>query len=426
MKFRYLWLTFLIAGMPTASQSADVSATEPAVTTAYSDDSDPGNPFKVIAEISAWTQFYSGPPEYSGQVEGVIPVLDGSVRFEYSANDAADRFVFEPHGRYDIRAGTDLIDLKEAYYSHKGDNWEFLIGAHTLFWGTTETRHLVNVINQVDLAGDVVHENFLGQPMVNLNLVSDTLGTLELYGLFGFRPRDHPDTSDRLRISLPINDGAALYEGSEAEKHLAFAVRHANQIDLGALGLDYGVYYFHGMNREPRFDLDATIDTLTPVPAYDIMEQVGVDAVLAYENLQLKFEGIWRQTELNSFTAAVAGFEYTLPELAGMNIGLIGEYLYDGRSTDPFTNAPTAFQNDIAGGVRVDFNDVRGTNLLAGMTYDLDDSSKSVSVEFRTRLRDDLLLSIDGRAFLDLTPAAFGAIIPEDDSFIRTKVTMFY
>jgi hypothetical protein len=49
MKFRYLWLTFLIAGMPAASQSADVSATEPTVTTAYSENSDPGNPFKVIA-----------------------------------------------------------------------------------------------------------------------------------------------------------------------------------------------------------------------------------------------------------------------------------------------------------------------------------------------------------------------------------------
>jgi hypothetical protein len=262
--------------------------------------------------------------------------------------------------------------------------------------------------------------------MVNLNLVSDSLGSLELYGLFGFRPRDHPGTSDRLRIEFPVNDDAAIFEGNEAEKNIAVAVRHANQVDLGALGLDYGVYYFHGTNREPRFDIEATIDTLTPVPAYDIMEQVGVDAVLAYENLQLKFEGIWRQTELNSFTAAVAGFEYTLPELAGMNIGLIGEYLYDGRSTDPFTDAPTIFQNDVAGGVRIDFNDVRGTNLVAGMTYDLDNESKTVSVEFRTRLRDDLLFSVDGRAFLDFTPAAFGAIIPEADSFIRTKVTKFY
>ncbi|WP_306119796.1 MULTISPECIES: hypothetical protein [unclassified Roseitalea] len=381
-----------------------------------------GGNVSVSGELSVGARLHFGPPQFPGQVDGLMPLLEGSVRLDYESDDGKNRVVFEPYGRLDLRADNDVIDLRDAYILHRGDNWDILAGVHTLFWGVTEARNLVNVINQRDLGDDVVEDRALGQPMVNLNWSSPGAGTFSVYGMFGFRTRDHPDMADRLRPAMVINDSAAMFEAGGTARHLGFAARYANHFDLGAGGLDLGVQYFHGTSREPRFVMVGP----DVVPFYDVMDQVGVDAVFATGDLQLKFEGIWRHANNLDFLATVAGFEYTVftDAAGGVDIGFLGEYLYDGRPSNPALAPPTAFQNDLFGGLRLSLNDVGGTQFKAGFTYDLDNAAKSLSVDFETRLRDDLLLSIEGRTFWDMPASAFA--IPHEDSFVFGKITKFF
>ncbi|HSM30952.1 MAG TPA: hypothetical protein VK854_09645, partial [Woeseiaceae bacterium] len=62
----------------------------------------------------------------------------------------------------------NLFDLPEAYWAHEGDAFELLAGVNTVFWGVTESVHLVDIVNQTDAAGDIDGEDKLGQPMLNL------------------------------------------------------------------------------------------------------------------------------------------------------------------------------------------------------------------------------------------------------------------
>jgi hypothetical protein len=60
------------------------------------------------------------------------------------------------------------------------NNRKILLGANKVFWGVTESRHLVDIINQTDLVEDIDEEQNLGQPMVNLLLQRDW-GQLDFY-----------------------------------------------------------------------------------------------------------------------------------------------------------------------------------------------------------------------------------------------------
>ena len=59
-------------------------------------------------------------------------------------------------------------DLREAYWGYESDDWDVIIGVNKVFWGVTESRHLVDVINQTDLVEDIDQEDKLGQPMINI------------------------------------------------------------------------------------------------------------------------------------------------------------------------------------------------------------------------------------------------------------------
>ncbi|MDA7657788.1 hypothetical protein N8737_03705, partial [Verrucomicrobia bacterium] len=98
-----------------------------------------------------------------------------------------------PFGRYD---GADSershVDLREFHIQRIADQWEWRVGVSKVFWGVTESQHLVDVINQTDLVENVDGEDKLGQPMVNLSWISDQAGVIDLFYLPYFRERTFP------------------------------------------------------------------------------------------------------------------------------------------------------------------------------------------------------------------------------------------
>jgi len=61
-------------------------------------------------------------------------------------------------------------DIRELSWIHVGSNWETRVGVRKVFWGVTEGRHLVDIINQTDAVDQVDGEEKLGQPMINLSV----------------------------------------------------------------------------------------------------------------------------------------------------------------------------------------------------------------------------------------------------------------
>ena len=71
-------------------------------------------------------------------------------------------------------------DIRELAYIKALQDWEFRIGVRKVFWGVTESQHLVDVINQTDFVENIDGEDKLGQPMVNVAWVQD-FGTVDFF-----------------------------------------------------------------------------------------------------------------------------------------------------------------------------------------------------------------------------------------------------
>ncbi len=356
------------------------------------------------------------------------------MKMTFAADNDKDVFVLQPFARYDpYNDRRSHVDLREASWTHTEDNWELVVGASQVFWGVTESRHLVDIVNQIDFVEDIgFDQERLGQPMVNLNLFGDW-GELALFYLPYFRERTFPSNNARLRGPLPIDTDATIYESDREQWHPDFAARYSNSWGPA----DLGVSFFRGTSREPSIKVRLTPLGIAAVPAYDIMTQVGIDALYAQENMIWKLEAIHRWDQGEPFFATVAGFEYTIFDAfgTGADIGILGEYLYDGR--DRYA-PPTVFDNDVFAGLRITLNDPKDTNILMGATYDLNNSNIFFDLDATRRIGENWQLQLDARLFIDV-PTFEIWDIPEllystpdplefvsQDSYLQIKLARFF
>jgi len=351
--------------------------------------------------------------------------ISPSVSFEsevvYEWNGGDDRLTFVPFLRWDADDDNRTHgDLREANWLHQADDWDLVVGVDKVFWGVTESRHLVNIINQDDAVEDIDGEDKLGQPMINLNLLRDW-GTASVYVLPGFRERTFPDDDARLRGPRPIDDDNPTYDSGAEDRHVDLAVRWAHTIE----DWDIGLAHFHGTSREPRLipRIDASGRTVL-VPQYDQIDQTSLDLQLTTDAWLWKLEALVREGQGSTFGAAVAGFEYTFYQVAesAADVGLLAEYLHDGRGR---AAPPTAFDRDVFVGSRLALNDAQDTQVLLGAVVDLDDGSIVGLLEAERRVGDNYRIELESRFFVSIdatnTLAAF-----EDDSFVTLRISRYF
>lgn len=322
-------------------------------------------------------------------------------------------FEFSPFYRWDSMDDERThFDIREALLLHYSDTYEVRVGVGTVFWGVTESQHLVDVINQTDAVESVDGEVKLGQPMLSVGLDAGA-GWLELYLLPYFRERAFAGEDGRL---LPKGLANAQYESDQKQWHLDTAARFAithNEWDLG-------VSAFHGTNREPYY---VPTEAGRVAPYYALMTQLGLDVQAIYGNWLWKAEAI-RRISADSHTAFTGGVEYTH---VGFNkgrtdLGVLVEYLYDSRGEQ----APVAGQNDIFAGVRWVLNDMEGTEILLGGTIDLDNTeSVTARLESSGRFNNDWSWKLTGWMF-DANRSSDPVFSIRQDDFIELEINWYF
>ncbi len=238
-------------------------------------------------------------------------------------------FTFVPFYRYDnADSERTHFDIRELTWLKVGKGYEWRIGIRKVFWGVTESVHLVDIVNQTDMVENPDGDEKLGQPMLNLALMRDW-GTVDLFVLPSFRERTFPGPQGRLRLSIPIDSDESLYESNSKWRHIDLAVRWSHTLG----DWDIGLSHFSGTNREPlyQFNIDAAGQPVL-IPYYGLINQTGLDVLVAKGSWLWKLEAIYRsgQPPVDYF-AETAGFEYTFSGVfgSGMDVGMMAEYLYD-------------------------------------------------------------------------------------------------
>jgi len=305
-----------------------------------------------------------------------------------------DAFTLTPFGRWDQRDSERRhVDLREANWLHLGDGWQTRVGVGKVFWGATESQHLVDIVNQTDTLEGVDGEDKLGQPMVNLVWLLGN-GELSLFWLPYFREREFAGADGRPRPQPRIDGGQSRYQSSDERRHQDFALRWA----LSFASVDLALSHFHGTSREPQLALGSDAGGAPVlVPFYPQIDQSGLELTAALGDWLWKAEAIRREGFGSTYHAAVGGFEYSLVGIADsvLDLGLLLEYHWDERQR----LASSPFQNDTFAGLRLTLNDFQSTELLAGVIYDHDSAARLGFIEASRRLGERVKLSGELRLF---------------------------
>lgn len=358
---------------------------------------------------------------YAEQFDGLQTSLAIEPEYYRRWDDGRQTFVFKPFARLDQRDDErSHADIRELSWSYAARDWELRLGIRKVFWGVTETTHLVDIINQTDFVENLDTEDKLGQPMLNLALIR-SWGNLDIFVLPGFRERTFPGSEGRLRSQPVVDTDLARYESAAEEKHVDVAVRWFKTLG----DWDIGLAHFHGTSREPILEpaLNAQ-GQLVLAPRYNQIDQTSLDLQATLDDWLWKLEWISRDGMGDRYTAAAGGFEYTFVGVFDSlaDIGFITEYLFDDRDE----RATTLFQNDITLGLRLTLNDVQSTELLFGMTVDRHDSrQRFYNLEASRRLGERMKLSLEARINSGLEGTdVFGSL--RNDDYLQAELAWYF
>lgn len=331
-------------------------------------------------------------------------------------------FSFVPYIREDEHDDArSQTDIRELSWLKAGDIWELRLGIRKVYWGVTESQHLVDIINQSDLAANTDGEDKLGQPMLNLALIGD-YGTVDLFVLPYFRERTFPGEEGRFRGQLYVDtEQDAIYQSKDKEQHIDYAVRWAKSIDVWDIGLSH----FYGTSRDPRFTpgLNSKGQTVL-IPNYDLIHQTGLDIQATIGSWLWKLEYIHRSSDIETYDAATAGLEYTWYGILSTptDLGLVLEYLYDDRGDD----ATSPLENDVLLALRFTLNDTQSTDALLGVIKDRNKDTMIYSVEASRRLGDAWKLSLEARFYENVESSEQVVYSLRNDDYVQVELAYYF
>lgn len=318
------------------------------------------------------------------------------------------------------------FDMRELFLRTGHSDWSVGVGFGKVFWGTTESKHLVDIINQTDLIESPTGEHKFGQPMLNLSFSQDW-GFLDVYIMPYFRERIFQSRSGRLRAGVLVDGGQTQFDSDLGKYHPDISVRYNNSVGPW----DIGLAQFYGTSRDPTLNNSGQSKDgdLVLLPDYELIHQTAIDIQYTVGSWLWKLESLFRRGQKNAlgneeqFFSSVGGFEYNFfgALTSKADVGVLLEYMRDSRlnrSTDPL-------EHDIFSGLRLTLNDEADTQALAGVVQDISDSTRQVIIEASRRLTDTVRLNVNIQYFASVEDGDVSSDLKGDD-FIRFELAYYY
>ena len=368
-------------------------------------------------ELSFEARSYLERGAYGNTVLGDFSII---LQPEYAVAWEEDRKVvsFEPFIRFSsLDDERTHGDIRELSFVGSWDLFELRIGISKVFWGVTESQHLVDVINQTDLVESPDGEDKLGQPMVNFVYVNE-YGNFEFFILPYFRERTFSGYDGRFRTNLVVDGESPIYLHGDEESHIDGAIRWSHYLG----GLDWAISYFEGTDREPT--LKANLIGTKLVPVYGQSKQASLELQYVVGDWLLKSEVLSKDSDQNgNYWAMVAGFEYTFANYyQGMDVGVLYEYLYDDRGE----SSGSGLDDASFVGSRIALNDEKSLEFLVGGIVEHETGKLSNAfIESSRRINENWKWTIEGSFFAKPKSGSFLEKIKRDD-YLQGSLSYFW
>lgn len=426
----------------------------------------------LSGEVELGARYYFDDGAYFGQSDtGLFPY--SALRFNGDLSLEQGDIAVEIGLFGDELNDRSVLNIQRLYYTNSYDTWDFLVGYNVEDWGVSNGRTIVNVLNSRDRANQFANSELLGTPMANVNFFTQ-IGTFSLYALPGDTIENFAGFGSRLRGPLYTDDDLAAYQTDDP---FNFALRFSNNYSLGEGALDVSASFYMGADRESVGLIgcnrsggavdDATCGAITAAsiadfeggntapsteaeitdflttnfgaavaadavnrgllasaPYYQDITQFGLTTVYSNGNTQLRFEGFVRDTDFETFEAAIVGGDYTFNDFLGgpgtMIVSL--EYHHDSRSD---RQPVTAFADDVFLGAAYSANDANDTRVNGSLFYDVDGDAELYSFGASRRLGDNTTVGVNA-TYVNASGADDPLVFIDNDSFVEFSLSIFF
>ena len=329
------------------------------------------------------TRWFPKAPLYPEQARHAAVLLLNPVLKIEPAADGPWRATLDVAARIDARdRAARTVDLSQATVMHQTAAAVWRAGFDKVFWGVTESVHLIDVVNQVDPRVSIDLDAKLGQPMLSYSRFLGDAGRVDALWLPYFRERPSPGEASRQRVpgmgTVQTDHGLGSLRRTDD-----VALRWAGALPWG--GADAGLYHFAGLGREP---IPGPLG-----PSYRRMRQTGLQLQLPRGNMLWKLEALHREGHGQPFWAYVSGGEYTMSFDAG-DLGLLAEWSRDHRDASA---PPTRFARSGFAGLRFRLSDSSDTEVKVGVLRDTVVGATLYKAEFGRRLAEHYGVSLVAR-----------------------------
>jgi len=361
-------------------------------------------------------RLFSHNPQYSGQESGNQPNLVIEPEYYSVSEENGNSFTTKLFYRYDPNDNKRThFDIRQFDLMHAKKHWELSAGISKVFWGVTESRHLVDILNQTDTVEQIDGEEKLGQPMIQYAYLNDW-GTLRFFYLPYFRERTFTGRSGRLRSQLLINSDDSQYANKAEEFHPDYAIRYEQNYG----DWDIGLANFYGTSREAVLRQSGN----NLVPFYEIINQQSLDLQYTIDSWLWKLEAIHRKGQGDNFLAMTGGFEYSFFGILSStaDLGLLYELSKDGRD---YRAPSSAANNDSFVGLRYSRNNTQDSAFLIGLSIDHNQGSQAWFAEASTRIGSNFKIELEGALYANSDIEDLSYQITNDD-FIQLNFAYYY
>ena len=369
--------------------------------------------WEISGNIQGDYRYFKEDGLYPGQkTEYFSTIFNPEIYVEWDNSNQLIQFEgFARLNQYDIEQ--THWDIRELYYQKIIVNWELSVGKKQIYWGFTESNHLVNIINQDDfLEGNGV-ANKLGQSMIHVSNYGN-MGTVDVMVMKGFNPIQFPGTKGRLRPPFNVDYSNTTYESEDGVDNTDLAVRWSHSINT----FDVGVSHFKGTSRSPIFPGSGVGNF---APHYELIDQTGLELQASVGSMLWKLEAIQRKSDRKTIRAYTFGGEYTLVTKSGYDIGILAEYNYDDRGAESITG----LNDDVFVGLRIGLNDEQSTSFLGGMNKDNENGTISYFAEASRRLGDSWKIKVKAFGFKDVEENEFLYLLRKD-GFVELSLVKYF
>jgi hypothetical protein len=328
------------------------------------------------AGYSAQPQTTLDPLEFALSFDAALSLMTGDEEFELRA---------EPFLRLDPTGERSRVDMTVLSLSALYETWEMSIGFADLAWGVSESRHLVDGVNQRDLVGPGSGYLRMGQLTASLTAIRPW-GTVDAMFLPWFRERRFDGRAGLLWSPLPVDPSRTSWAEGAKEWRLDWALRWNHT--LGPV--DIAVSHLQGNLREPGF-VEIADDERASVlaPRYSLGGQTGVEFQAVTGRWIVNVEALSANPEPGRYLAVAGGVEYSVAQY----LGLFLEYAWDSRGG----TALTSFQDDFFLGGRLLLPDGQAR---AAAYVDRKQGNLVLTLEADRRLGNAFVLGIAAGAFI--------------------------